>query len=194
VLAQRPGGWPLTLFLRPDNHMPFFAGTYFPREPRGGMSTFKEIMRQVHDWHQTHPAELQQQNDQLTEILQHIADGETSTVLPDASIFQIAIQHLSQSFDPQLGGFGKAPKFPHPTNLERLLRHWHESRHADNEDTDALHMVTFTLQQMALGGMYDQIGGGFCRYSVIEKTSKKKRLRIFVRGRHVVNLLTSSIC
>ena len=166
VLTQRPGGWPLTLFLRPDNHMPFFAGTYFPREPRGGMVTFKEVMQQVHDWYQTHPAELQQQNDQLTEIMQHIAEGETSTVLPEASIFQTAIQHLSQSFDPQLGGFGKAPKFPHPTNLERLLRHWQESQHAGNEDTDVLHMVTFTLQQMALGGMYDQIGGGFCRYSV----------------------------
>ncbi|MCW8964387.1 MAG: thioredoxin domain-containing protein [Gammaproteobacteria bacterium] len=166
VLTQRPGGWPLTLFLRPDNHMPFFAGTYYPKQPRSGMVSFMDLMKQVHDWYQSHPDELAQQNEQLTDIMQRIADAIPGNELPDSSLFQLALQHLSQSYDQQLGGFGKAPKFPHPTNLERLLRHWHQDKSTESEAKESLHMATFTLQQMALGGMYDQIGGGFCRYSV----------------------------
>jgi uncharacterized protein YyaL (SSP411 family) len=165
LLTQRPGGWPLTLFLRPDNHMPFFAGTYFPKDPRGDMLTFKQVMQRVHDWYQSHPDELQQQHSQLADILQRIAEGESGDALPDNRLFDTARQQLAQSFDPQLGGFGKAPKFPHPTNLERLLRDWHQ----DHDHDESLHMATFTLQQMALGGMYDQLGGGFCRYSTDDR-------------------------
>ena len=165
ILTQRPGGWPLTLFLRPDNHMPFFAGTYFPHEPTRGMPAFSQVMQQVHDWYRSHPEDLQQQDAQLTNILDAIAKSETGTSLPDTGVFQQAYEDLDESFDRQLGGFGKAPKFPHPTNLEFLLRYWQQSIRSEHENRDAQHMLTFTMQQMALGGMYDQLGGGFCRYS-----------------------------
>ncbi len=166
ILAQRAGGWPLTLFLRPHNQMPFFAGTYFPNEPRRGMPSFRQVMQEVYDWYQSHPGELQQQNDQLSGILHQVAAGDSGSALPDPEVFQDAYENLANSFDRDLGGFGKAPKFPHPTNLEYLLRYWNQSRYIDMENRDARHMLIFSLQQMALGGMYDQIGGGFCRYSV----------------------------
>ena len=166
ILAQRPGGWPLTLFLRPHNQMPFFAGTYFPNEPMRGMPSFKQVLQQVYDWYQSHPDELEQQNGQLENVLQQISASESGTKLPDPDVFQTAYESLSNSFDHKLGGFGKAPKFPHPTNLDFLLRYWSQGKSINVEISDAKHMLVFTLQQMALGGMYDQFGGGFYRYSV----------------------------
>lgn len=165
ILTQRPGGWPLTLFLRPDNQMPFFAGTYFPREPRGGMITFKELMQRINNWYREHPEELQEQNRQLDDILLKIAESESGDTMPDIELIEKSVTQLKNAFDSQYGGFGKAPKFPHPTNLERLLR-YHYKNPSDN---NSLHIAAFTLQQMALGGMNDQIGGGFCRYSVDDR-------------------------
>jgi len=169
ILNQRGGGWPLTVFLRPDNHLPFFAGTYFPKEPRGGMIVFKELMQRVSEWYQKHPDELEQHSSQMVDIFKRMASDAQQGGLPDASVFDTARQQLAGAFDPHHGGFGSEPKFPHPTNIERLMHHWHHSNKAGAEDSEILHMVTFTMQQMALGGIYDQLGGGFCRYSVDEK-------------------------
>jgi len=166
LLTRRPGGWPLTVFLTPDDQVPFFAGTYFPDTPRHGMPAFREILQRISDYLPVHMQEIREQNSSLLQALQGTLQTASADSL-DALPLDSARQQLQQSFDARDGGFGAAPKFPHPTNLERLLRHWSGS-HADHGAADrrALHMVVYTLEHMARGGIYDQLGGGFCRYSV----------------------------
>ena len=166
LLTRRPGGWPLTVFLTPDDHIPFFAGTYFPNEPRHGMPSFRELMRRIADYLASNETDIRTQNDSLVNALEEMAStqpADSISALPLDSVRQI----LERSFDASDGGFGEAPKFPHPTNIERLLRHWSRSRMANGvPDRRALHMAVFTLEKMARGGLFDQLGGGFCRYSV----------------------------
>jgi uncharacterized protein YyaL (SSP411 family) len=169
LLTQRTGGWPLTMFLTPDEQIPFFGGTYFPSQPRHGLPAFTDICQRVADFYREHRDELEQQNRSLVNFLSSMnraappAD-DTLTAMP----LDVARQQLEQQFDRTHGGFGSAPKFPHPTSIERLLRHWAGTRSNAEPDQRALNMALFTLDRMALGGMYDQIGGGFCRYSVDE--------------------------
>jgi len=166
LLTQRHGGWPLTVFLTPHDHVPFFAGTYFPDTPRHGMPAFREILQRISDYLPAHAGEIRAQNTSLLRALQSSLDTTTADALT-ALPLDSARQQLQRSFDERDGGFGTAPKFPHPTNIERLLRHWSGSRTGGIEpDRRALHMAVFTLERMARGGIYDQLGGGFCRYSV----------------------------
>ncbi len=167
LLTRRNGGWPLTMILDPDTRVPFFGGTYFPPEPRHGLPAFTELCQRVVDFYREKRAELDQQNQSLVEFMRDMQRSEITS--PDAlnsMPLDVARQQLGSQYDKQHGGFGKAPKFPHPTSLERLLRHWAAT---GREDQEALDMALFTLDRMALGGMYDQIGGGFCRYSVDEQ-------------------------
>jgi len=166
LLNQRGGGWPLTMILTPENHMPFFAGTYFPVVPRHGMPAFKEILQRVHDFYREHADQIETQNDSMRNALDSLSQSrQTSAQLNSAPLDQ-ARRQLAQQYDRQHAGFGKAPKFPHPTNLERLLQHWAGTRAHGHEDREALQMVRMTLHAMASGGIFDQLGGGFCRYSV----------------------------
>jgi hypothetical protein len=167
VLAQRGGGWPLTMFLTPDDLTPFFGGTYFPREPRYGMPPFADIMRRVADYYREHRDDVRRQNEGLQRVMGDLVPPAASTgVTLSAAPIAAARRDLEQDFDPQFGGFGGAPKFPHPTSIERLLRDWHATAAGTEPDLKALYMATLTLKRMAEGGMYDQLGGGFCRYSV----------------------------
>jgi len=166
LLTQRPGGWPLTVFLTPDDQVPFFAGTYFPNEPRHGMPSFRDLMQRITGFLKTRESDIREQNTSLVNALQSITTSAGTTGTPGPQPLDTARQQLEQSFDEKLGGFGSAPKFPHPTNIERLLRHWAGTGGADQR---ALHMAVFTLEQMARGGMNDQLGGGFCRYSVDDR-------------------------
>ncbi len=157
------GGWPMSMFLTPDLK-PFYGGTYWPPEPRMGMPGFGQVLTAVADAWQNRRDQAVQQADALTSHLQ------ASTAVPaadeelSADHLQRAARALSQSFDPTHGGFGPAPKFPHPMELRLLLRVWHRQ---PNESL--LHIGTLTLDKMAAGGMYDQLGGGFHRYSVDER-------------------------
>ena len=164
LLTRRPGGWPLTVFLDPQNHLPFFAGTYFPPEPRHGMPAFADVLRGVADFHRRHPDDLRRQNSELQQALASLQPTGRGT--PQAAALDIARRQLEQSMDWRHGGFGQPPKFPHPGNLEFLLRHW---ALGGKRDQRALDMALQTLQQMGDGGIFDQIGGGFCRYSVDEQ-------------------------
>jgi hypothetical protein len=170
LLTQRNGGWPLTMFLTPDDRIPFFGGTYFPDQPRHGMPAFTDLCRHIAAFYREQRDELDQQNRSLIEFMSdmHRSDTQAGARL-SAMPLDVARQQLEQQFDATHGGFGGAPKFPHPTSLERLLRHWAGSRDSSEPDKRALHMALFTLDRMALGGMYDQLGGGFCRYSVDEQ-------------------------
>ena len=168
LLTQRSGGWPLTMFLDPENQVPFFGGTYFPRESRYGLPSFQEVLRRVAEFFRDNREQLLAQSGSLVQALQSLAamppvPGELNRQPLDA-----ARRQSEQSFDARHGGFGQAPKFPHPTSIERLLRHWAATSAAGRPDDRALHMATFTLRRMALGGIYDQLGGGFARYSVDE--------------------------
>src|SRR6266436_5729175 len=169
MLTQRGGGWPLTMFLTHDDQRPFFGGTYFPKEARFGLPAFKDILLRVAEYYRQHGEDLRKQNDALMSAFAELnpAPAAADTELSDAPLKSCRAQ-LARSFDGRSGGFGAAPKFPHPQSVERLLRDWHASTTAAEPDLQALHMATLTLRRMAEGGINDQLGGGFCRYSVDE--------------------------
>lgn len=163
LLVQRGGGWPLTVFLTPNDQVPFFAGTYFPPVQRHGQMAFDDLCRQVAQAYRSQPDAIRAQNERVMAALSAI---DRSPPIPDAvnltdSPARAFSGQAGKLFDQVNGGFGQAPKFPHPPNLERLLRQW-----ALKGDEQALHMGLHTLRKMALGGVYDQLGGGFFRYSV----------------------------
>jgi uncharacterized protein len=168
LLTQRSGGWPLTMFLTPDQ-VPFFGGTYFPPHPSHGLPGFTDLLRRVAEFYREHRGDVAAQNRSLTQVLGSLNAPQPAVGEPDGEPLAAARRELEQSFDARDGGFGPAPKFPHPTSIERLLRDWAGSALTGEADARALHMAIFTLQRMALGGIYDQIGGGFARYSVDER-------------------------
>src|SRR5690242_3540961 len=167
VLTQRGGGWPLTMFLTHDDQKPFFGGTYFPNQPRYGMPAFSTILQRVAEYYREQREELRAQNDTLMDVYDDLtpAPAESAAALTSAPLMAVR-QQLASSFDKDHGGFGGAPKFPHPGSIDRLMRHWHATAITQEPDLDALYMATLTLTRMAEGGMYDQLGGGFARYSV----------------------------
>jgi uncharacterized protein YyaL (SSP411 family) len=170
VLTQRGGGWPLTMVLTPEDQTPFFAGTYFPKQPKYNMPAFTDILRRIESIYREHREEVERQNGALMDILQQANTTEASPAHAiDATVLDEARRQLGSAFDDTNKGFGTAPKFPHPTNIERLLRHWWGTKQNAQEDTEALRMATQTLTAMAQGGLFDQLGGGFCRYSVDEQ-------------------------
>lgn len=168
LLTQRTGGWPLTMFLTPDDQIPFFGGTYFPDKPRHGMPAFKDLLQHISQAYQGKRDEIDKQNDSLQDVLGNIYQSTDTPIGLDQQVLDTAKDQLQQSFDNQHGGFGNAPKFPHPTNIERLLRHWARSIRINHEDIRTLHPAIYTLQKMASGGIFDHVSGGFCRYSVDE--------------------------
>ncbi len=169
LLTQRTGGWPLTVFLTPDDHVPFFAGTYFPNEPRHGMPSFTELMQRLTSFLAEHRDEIDKQKASVVNALQSMAQAAPSADTLNDEPLQKARRQLEQNYDTRYAGFGQAPKFPHPTNLEFLLCTWADSTGSDSPDTLALDMTVSTLEAMARGGMYDLLGGGFCRYSVDDR-------------------------
>ena len=164
LLARRPGGWPLTVFLTPDGHQPFFAGTYFPREPRHGLPSFTQLLQGVERAYREQKEAIAAQTRDLMAAFAELEPAGAGS-LPDGSLLGAALRQLADSFDAQHGGFGRAPKFPHATNLELLLRRYAASIDSGEPDAAALHRARFTLERMIRGGINDQLGGGFCRYS-----------------------------
>jgi len=159
MLGQRGGGWPLTVFMTPDQK-PFYTGTYFPKESRYGLPGFGAVCERIAEAWRTQRGQIDHQNTLLLEALARHVQTPAPGALSQRDI-DAAIEGLQQSFDAREGGFGGAPKFPHPAELEFCLR-----RYAVTGDTGALEMAELTLAKMALGGIYDQLGGGFARYSV----------------------------
>jgi uncharacterized protein YyaL (SSP411 family) len=167
LLTQRTGGWPLTMFIDPEDRRPFFGGTYFPREARYGMPAFSDLLKSVATYFREQRDEVRRQGAKLTEVLGRLEPPAAGDDLAmTAEPLEKIRTALGRSFDSEYGGFGGAPKFPHPTTIDRLLRHWRDTAGDDNPDLDALYMATLTLTRMADGGLFDHVGGGFCRYSV----------------------------
>jgi uncharacterized protein len=156
------GGWPMTVFLTPDQR-PFFAGTYFPPSDRFGRPGFATLLTRIAEAWERQRDELIGQAAILTEHLRG-QDGTAAGGNFGEEEIRAAVRELAESFDPTYGGFGPAPKFPPAAQLSLLLRH-----HRRTGDSQALAMVRTTLDCMAQGGIYDQIGGGFARYSTDER-------------------------
>ena len=166
LLIRRAGGWPLTMFLTPDEHVPFFGGTYFPIEARYGMPSFKEVLTRVSEYFREHRDEIQEQRDAVIDALASVEPSGKAEGSLDQSPLDQARSALEEQFDQRNGGFGDAPKFPHPSNLERLLRHHAARTRVGGGDSDALSMALGTVHAMSNAGLYDHLGGGFSRYSV----------------------------
>jgi len=150
------GGWPLNVFLTPEQ-VPFYAGTYFPPDERGGLPSWRRVLEAVADAWDTKRDEIRAGGDRIARRLQGGALLSPSDDEIDPAGLDAAVDVLRQSFDPNHGGFGGAPKFPPASAIEFLLRR------------EEVGMTSATLRAMASGGMYDQVGGGFARYSVDER-------------------------
>lgn len=162
MLSNKSGGWPLTVFLTPDQE-PYFTGTYFPKTARYQLPGFADLIPRVAAYYHERKADVATQNLQLAEALARTIPVANTVVSANATTLQLAFEQLRESFDFEHGGFGAAPKFPNPADVTLLL---HQAKTGNKEaETMALQM----LSAMAAGGIYDQIGGGFCRYSVDER-------------------------
>ncbi|MBO0722859.1 MAG: thioredoxin domain-containing protein, partial [Blastocatellia bacterium] len=157
------GGWPLTIFMTPDGR-PFYGGTYFPPVDRYGMPGFPRLLVAIADAYQTRRSELEQSAGELLGQLERLDKISRQEGGLDIAILDEAANQLLRSLDPKYGGFGGKPKFPPSMTLTFLLRHYRRTN-----DESALRGVELTLEKMARGGIYDQLGGGFHRYSVDEK-------------------------
>ena len=180
MLSQKSGGWPLTVFLTP-NQEPYFTGTYFPKTPRYQLPGFADLIPRVAAFYHERKEDLSAQNAQLADALKRTIPAASSTLSASESTLKLAFQSLESSFDFEHGGFGSAPKFPNPADITLLL-HQAIGRSDDSSRLSALlrdessllqqqakSMALQMLSAMANGGIYDQIGGGFCRYSVDER-------------------------
>ncbi|MCC5867937.1 MAG: thioredoxin domain-containing protein [Gammaproteobacteria bacterium] len=167
LIAQRPGGWPLTMFLTPGELTPFYGGTYFPPSPRAGLPAFREVLQGIAAFYRERPEEVREQGRAVAAVFPRLEpEAPAEDVVLDAGPLEAARQALAERFDSEFGGFGGAPKFPHPEQINRLLRHWREGAAGEQPDVQALYMATMTLSRMADGGLLDQLAGGFFRYSV----------------------------
>jgi uncharacterized protein len=158
------GGWPMSVFLTPTLE-PFFGGTYFPPVDSRGMAGFPRVLLSVHRAWEERRDEITSGAAEMTRQLRAMGEVGRGVAGPlEPRLLDQAGRVLISSFDSRNGGFGQAPKFPHPMDLKVLLRH-----HARTGDSQALHAVTFTLDKMARGGIYDHLGGGFARYSTDDR-------------------------
>jgi len=152
MLAQRPGGWPLTMFLTPEG-APFFGGTYFPKRSRYGLPGFPELCERIAVIWRERRAEIDAQNTEVLKAFERTLPRRAVDEAFSLEVIHALLDNLRANFDAQLGGFGTAPKFPHPADLELCLREGERD------------MALVTLERMCEGGIYDHLGGGFSRYS-----------------------------
>ena len=157
ALARRGGGWPLTMFLTPDDRLPFFAGTYFPKAPRYGMPAFVQVLEGVRRWFDEKPNEVRAQNASLAAFLAEHGRTEAHADALDDRPIRIALERIAASFDAENGGHSGAPKFPHASEIELMLAAGGEAERT---------MARKTLSTMAERGLRDHLGGGFFRYCV----------------------------
>src|SRR5438132_1502244 len=157
------GGWPLTIFLLPNGE-PIFGGTYFPPEDRYNRPGFLRVLETIAEAYRTRRAEIMENAKSLREHLTRPTFRKSQDEIIDTNLLDMAYRTIASRFDSREGGFGSAPKFPPSMSIDFLLRY---SDRTGSEQ--ALHMATLTLDKMAYGGMYDQVGGGFHRYSTDDR-------------------------
>ena len=158
-IMTRQGGWPMTMFLTPELQ-PFYGGTYFPPDDRYGRPGFANVLQAVAAAYRDRRGDVSKQADEIVEHLTQMSSVSDHGHDLTTDLLDGAFRHYRSTFDSQYGGFGNAPKFPPSMGLPFLLRYWLRT-----ENPNALEMAELTLEKMARGGMYDQLGGGFHRYS-----------------------------
>jgi uncharacterized protein YyaL (SSP411 family) len=159
VAMSGHGGWPMTVFLTPAGE-PFYGGTYYPPEPRHGMPSFAQVLEAIDEAWRERRSDVARSAAQLVDAVRRSSELRPSNDPLTSSVLAAAARNLAATFEPGHGGWGRAPKFPNAPALEFLLR---------RDDEAARAMVTKTLDEMAAGGMYDLLGGGFHRYSVDDR-------------------------
>ncbi len=157
------GGWPLTAFLTPDGK-PFFGGTYFPPDDRAGRPGMKRLLESIAQNYRTHREQIHESAVKIAEALRDVEGVKKGEEAADERIVKAIVEEIVGMFDPRNGGFGNAPKFPHPSAIDLLLEVYLSTR-----QERLLSIVNTTLEHMGRGGVYDQVGGGFHRYSVDER-------------------------
>lgn len=157
------GGWPMSVFMTPDKQA-YYGGTYFPHKRRNNMPSFKEVLNNLSNYYHTRKDEINKNIQAITEQLQTMNEFEKSDTEISYGVIQKAIKQLDGYFDYENGGFGTRPKFPNTFNLDLLIRHYQ-----NHQEVKHLEMIELTLKKMSNGGVYDQLGGGFYRYSVDEE-------------------------
>ena len=162
LINQRNGGWPLSMFLTPTNQLAFHGGTYFPKVARYGMPAFQDILERVHHYYSRNRDDISRQNTAMQEALQQIYMPSAVSDITTSVLTENAERTLHATYDSLYGGFGSAPKFPQVNLLEFLIMLWVR----DSAKAQSAAIALTTLKKMCQGGIYDQIGGGFCRYSV----------------------------
>ncbi|MBC6413787.1 MAG: thioredoxin domain-containing protein [Chromatiales bacterium] len=162
LINQRGGGWPLSMFLTPDDQIAFYGGTYFPKVARYGMPAFKDILKGVHDSYHQRRESIYKQNDAMQRALQQIYMPSPTSDIAVSLLAEKAEHILHANYDSRYGGFGSAPKFPQIDMLYFLIIQW--VRNTTKAQSAAIALTT--LKNICRGGIYDQIGGGLCRYSV----------------------------
>ncbi len=163
LFTRGGGGWPMTVWLTPDKK-PFFAGTYFPPRQKWGRPGFLELLKIMHHRYTQNPEKFEAIADDVVELIRGTGNSTPSKDLPQKSVLKAAYQSFSQLYDPVHGGMRGAPKFPSSFGNAFLLRYYRKTG-----EKKALEMVEHTLKKMAFGGIYDQVGGGFHRYSTDER-------------------------
>ena len=170
LLTKRTGGWPLTVFITPDEHIPIYAGTYFPDKPVRGMMSFSMILRRITDHYEQLKGDMKRHNRIMKEAFEMVNKVQSHEELSEENLLmELAVRTLFQQYDPVYGGFGGAPKFPQSTQLEFLLAFTQREFEDENLQQRSFSMAVHTLDAMAEGGLRDQIDGGFCRYSVDDR-------------------------
>ncbi len=170
LIQRRPGGWPLTVFLSPHDQRPYFTGTYFPNQPRDGMPAFTDLLHKASEHFHANGDAVSEYGQILVNALTQVDTHQPAAEDPfSGHSLTAARETLERMFDGENGGFDTAPKFPNPTNLDRMMRHWRNTAHSSQDsesDQQAMFICALTLTRMAEGGIFDQVGGGFYRYSV----------------------------
>ena len=157
------GGWPMTMFLTPHG-VPFYGGTYFPPEDRYNMPGFPRVLISVAEAYRSQPDQVAHTSTAMLGELRRVGLAAPSRELLTQDLLDTSFRRIASNYDPKNGGFGNAPKFPPAMTLEFFMH-----THYGNDSAEALEMITYTCRKMAEGGMYDQLGGGFHRYSVDAK-------------------------
>ena len=183
------GGWPMSVFLTPDQK-PFYGGTYWPPTAKMGMPGFDQVIAAVTDAWQNRREQAIEQSQKLTEgIEQYIGRAPESDTVASEQLLLEAAARLEHSFDFTHGGFGQAPKFPHPASLQVLLRVWHRTGR-----DGLLDMVKLNLDKMAAGGIYDHLAGGFARYSVDERWLVPHFEKMLYDNAQLVGIYVDAFC
>ena len=193
LLNSQGGGWPLTMFLDPQTLIPFFGGTYFPKNARYQLPGFVDLLMRINETFESKKDELQEQSEKILKAFEQMKIPVVDTQVEDTLLLDDARDKLGKQYEPQFGGFSQAPKFHTPTKISKLLKHWSYQRKNGSSDKDGLEMVMNTLTQIARGGIYDHLGGGFYRYSTDNKWTVPHFEKMLYDNGQLLSLYSSAI-